>query len=107
VRGFLLEKTMIRAELTGSDCATACDVTARTVTGLCRKMVAAGYDPETPIEAYRNGTMAIRCRTIGDAAKYEVVNNACGTPVFRAMQVRILARWLSQSGEAAWGEAAE
>lgn len=44
---------------------------------LCRKLVAAGHDPETPLEAYRGATLALITTSIGAAARLQI--NAHGT----------------------------
>jgi hypothetical protein len=70
----------IRAALSGNDNATALDVTGHgsaPILDLCRKLVAAGHDPTTPLHAYRNGTVALIVRAIGEAARLRI--NAYGT----------------------------
>ncbi len=74
----------IRAELSGSDTATAFGVTARApapVLALCRRLVAAGHDPEARLEAYRGDVMCLRVRAIGEAAELEI--NGTGTDLIR------------------------
>jgi hypothetical protein len=64
----------IRAELTGSNVCTALEVVAiasAPVLALCRKLVAAGIDPATPLEAWRGSTLCVRVRGIGEAAQLE------------------------------------
>jgi hypothetical protein len=59
---------MIRAELTGSDRCEAeghAAVGNAPVLGLCRKLVAAGFDPTLPLEAYRGDTLALTVSSIG------------------------------------------
>jgi hypothetical protein len=49
----------IRAELVGDDACTALGKTVKSpspVLALCRKLVDAGHDPATPLEAYRGAT---------------------------------------------------
>ena len=49
----------LRAELTKSDIATAEGITVRAespILALCRKLVDAGYDPNTPLEALSGAT---------------------------------------------------
>jgi hypothetical protein len=70
----------IRAQLAGDIC-TALGVTAKSsspVLALCRKLVDAGHDPATPLEAYRGDTLALRVRSIGEAAKLEVNSGGTG-----------------------------
>jgi hypothetical protein len=70
----------IRAELVGDDTCSALGLTVRSPSpalSLCRKLVEAGYDPATPIEAFRGGTLALRVKSIGQAAGLQV--NSAGT----------------------------
>jgi hypothetical protein len=79
----------LRAELTGSDVCTAegfSAVGAAPVLMLCRKLVKAGFDPRTPLEAWRNRTLALRVRSIGEAALLEI--NSKGTGFVRHLSVR-------------------
>jgi hypothetical protein len=62
---------MVRIELTGSDTATACGLTAvgrSPVLKLCRMLVTAGHDPAEPAEAYRGSTLCLHIRSIGEGA---------------------------------------
>jgi hypothetical protein len=67
----------LRAELSDSDtcrCA-ALDLTVRSsspVIKLCRELVARGIDPTTPLQVYRGPTLALRVRSIGEAARLKV-----------------------------------
>jgi hypothetical protein len=71
----------IRAELEGNSIARGEGVM---VTGhapvlkLCRELLKAGFDPNTPLEAYRAGTLSLRVRSIGEAAKLEVNGDGTG-----------------------------
>jgi hypothetical protein len=38
------------------------------VCALCRRLVEAGHDPATPLEAYRGDSLALKVRSIGEAA---------------------------------------
>jgi hypothetical protein len=79
----------LRAELVGSDGCTAegfSAVGAAPVLMLCRKLVEAGFDPRTPLEAWRQGTLALRARSIGEAAQLEI--NSKGTGFVRRSSVR-------------------
>ena len=65
----------IRAELIGDTKALACGFVVSTsspLLALCRKLVDAGYDPSTPLEACRGDTLCLRIRSIGEAAKLEI-----------------------------------
>jgi hypothetical protein len=56
---------------------------AAPVLALCRKLIEAGYDPATPLHAYRGDVLALRVRSIGEGAKLTVTDSRCGTPVLR------------------------
>ena len=76
----------LRAELTKSDIATAEGITVKAespVLGLCRKLIAAGYDPATPLNVYRGKTLALRIRSIGEAAGLRVASDLSGRPIFK------------------------
>jgi hypothetical protein len=64
-----------RAELDGSTVCTACDIQVRgtaPVLTLCRQLLAAGLDPDHALEVYRGATLALRVRSIGEAAGLEI-----------------------------------
>jgi hypothetical protein len=69
------------AVITGSD--TAC-AQGTTVTGpspvlaLCRKLIDAGHDPALPLIVYRGDTLALRVRSLGQAARLEVNHRGTG-----------------------------
>jgi hypothetical protein len=78
----------VRADLTGSDTASALGITARgaaPVLILCRELIAAGLDPDRAMEIFRSGTLALHVRTIGQAAGLEI--NSHGT-AFVALRAR-------------------
>jgi hypothetical protein len=71
----------IQAELTGSDTATAAGLMVRThapLLALCRKLIEAGHDPDRPLEAWRDGTLALTVRTIGEAADLRINSKGTG-----------------------------
>jgi hypothetical protein len=77
---------MVRIELTGSDTATGCGLTAigrSPVLKLCRILVDAGHDPTEPAQAYRGSTLCLHIRSIGEAAGLELGNTSTGRPYFR------------------------
>jgi hypothetical protein len=87
---FLINKThcfkplAIRAELAGSDTATAEGLAAHgaaPLLALCRKLILAGYDPKAPLIAYRGTTLCLRIRAIGEGARLTVKERPFG-PVF-------------------------
>jgi hypothetical protein len=68
------------AELTGSDTCISAGHTVRAhapVLAMCRQLLAAGLDPDQAMEVYRGATLALRVRSIGEAAKLEI--NSHGT----------------------------
>jgi hypothetical protein len=67
----LCPQAPVRAEIIGSDTANAAGFTVRgasPVLALCRKLVTAGFDPGTPLHAYRGDVLCLRVRSIGAAA---------------------------------------
>jgi hypothetical protein len=75
----------IRAELRGSTEATALGITARChapVLELCRRLIAAGADPDARLECYRDGTPALVIRSLGAGAALAVENDRLGRPRF-------------------------
>lgn len=65
----------IRAELTGDASASAAEIVVRNpspVLALCRRLVAAGHDPDSGLEAYRSETLCLTVRSIGVAARLRV-----------------------------------
>ena len=77
------DQAPIRATLIGS---AHCEVDARghaPVLGLCRALLAAGYDPRRPLHAYRGNTVALKIRSIREGARLTVEDNRRGTPSFR------------------------
>jgi hypothetical protein len=79
----------LRAELIGSDKCTAAGITARAtspVLAMCRRLIAAGYDPDAALHAYRNDTLCLRIRSIGAAARLEINSGGTGFVVARAVR---------------------
>ena len=74
----------IPAELTGSDTCTAFGHTtngATPVLAMCRELLVAGLNPDSALLVYRKGVLALRVRSISEAASLEV--NAKGTDFVR------------------------
>jgi hypothetical protein len=88
----MLSKNSLRAELSGS---TICSAAGHVAIGyapvfqLCRQLIAAGYDPAMPIEAWRGPTLCLRVRSIGEAAALEI--NPRGTGFIGPAPVRTAA----------------
>jgi hypothetical protein len=55
---------------------------------LCRRLVAAGVDPVTPLHVYRGDVLALRIRWIGEGAQLDIVTDSRGTPRFRRHRIR-------------------
>jgi hypothetical protein len=73
------------AELIGSDTCTAAGIRARNqapALALCRQLLAAGLDPDQALEVFRNGTLSLRIRSIGEGAQLTVRDDNRGTPRF-------------------------
>jgi len=69
----------IRAQLIGSNIATACDITARGRTPLftlCRALIKEGCDPASPLHAYRGMVRALTIASIGGGARLTVRETA-------------------------------
>jgi hypothetical protein len=65
----------LRADLIGSSTCTAAGITATghaPVLALCRRLIAAGYDPDQALEVYRAAVLALTVRSIGVAARLTV-----------------------------------
>jgi hypothetical protein len=74
-------RSLIRAELTGSDGCSALGLTINSsspVLALCRALIEAGHDPATPLEAYRGDVLCLRVRSIGEAAALEINGEGTG-----------------------------
>ena len=70
----------LRAELFGANTCTAAEVTVVSgspILALCRQLLASGLDVDRALEVYRKGVLALRVRSITEAAGLEV--NARGT----------------------------
>jgi hypothetical protein len=62
------EPLAIRAELSRSDRCAAAGLSVRArapVLALCRALIAAGHDPRTPLEAWRDERLCLRVRSRG------------------------------------------
>ena len=60
---------------------------------LCRDLLAAGLNPDAALEAYRNGILAFRVRSLRDGARLTVEDDHLGRPKFR--------RWRGPRGDGA------
>ena len=78
----------IRAEIDADIC-TSAGIAGRGTTpvlALCRQLLAAGLNPDQAMEVYRGATLALRIRSIGEAAGLEI--NSKGTGFVPARAVR-------------------
>ena len=94
----------MRANLADDDTATAAGITvtgASPVLALCHKLLTAGYDPAMPLEVYRGETLALRVRSIGEAAGLRVTADVTGRPIFKREETRATASLVSYSGQGA------
>jgi hypothetical protein len=92
----------IEAELFGSNECRALGITAKSdspVLALCRKLVDAGHDPTTPLEAYRADMLCLRVKSIGQGAELQVNGNT--RLVFVGAAKRRIASSVRQIREAA------
>ena len=79
-----VRKPPLRGELSGSDCCTAAEIVGRGTTpvlALCRSLLSVGVDPDTSIEIFRNGTLALHIRNLAAAAALELNSKGCGFTV--------------------------
>src|SRR5215475_6732494 len=75
----------IVAHLNGSNTCIGAGITARgaaPVLALCRELLAAGLDPDTAMEVYRAGTLALRVRSLSEGARLSVKTAGNGCPIF-------------------------
>ena len=75
----------VRAELIGDDTCTAQGITSRgysPILDLCRELLAAGADPLSQLDAYRDGILALHIDSIGQAARLTVKSAGNGAPIF-------------------------
>jgi hypothetical protein len=88
-RGALRNSLPLFGELVGSDTRTCAGMTAvgnAPVLAMCRQLLAAGMDPDQAMEVYRGAVLALRVRSIGEAAQLEI--NSKGTGFVRREGVR-------------------
>lgn len=76
----------IVAEIIGDNSASAEGVTvqgAAPVLALCRRLVAAGFDPDRPLHAFRGTVFSIVAKSIGAAAEWTVKERGNGPALER------------------------
>ena len=92
---------IIRAELASDDTCTG--ITAKSsapVLSLCRKLLKAGHDPATPLEAWRGSVLCLRVRSIGEAARLRMGVAPTGRPIFKRHEICPAASPMSAISEA-------
>lgn len=81
---------VISGALRGAETAEAAGITVRAYAPallLSRKLLAAGFDPDTALHLYRkNGTLALRVRSLGEAARLVVEDSNTGRPRFKPVR---------------------
>ncbi len=85
---------IIRAEITGNNTATACNITCKgrtPILTLCRALLRKGCDPSLSLRCYRGDVLALTIRTIGDGAKLTVKEDIPHRPphfgIYRAPEI--------------------
>jgi hypothetical protein len=63
------------------------------VCALCRKLIAAGHNPNEPMEIYRGSTLSLHVRSIGEAAKLTVLETGHGPKFVKLPRVDLKALW--------------
>jgi hypothetical protein len=74
-------RQLICANLSDSDVCAALGIKIQSpspLLDLCRALVEAGVDPDTPLEAYRGKVMCLRVRSIGEAAQLRIGTDGVG-----------------------------
>jgi hypothetical protein len=77
----MADNQLIRAVITAAD---QCETpgykvrAAAPVLALCRELVEAGHDPACQLHVYRSGVLALRVRSIGDAARLTIRGDGVG-----------------------------
>jgi hypothetical protein len=82
----------IFVKLIGSDTCTAVGIIARAYAPVCalaRLLIAAGHHPATRLEVFRGDVLALRVRSIAEAASLTVEDDRHGRPRLRAWRERM------------------
>jgi hypothetical protein len=77
---------LICATLIGSDRCSALGIAVRgraPALALARSLIEAGYDPNRPLNVYREGVLALAIRSIGEASRLTVEDDQHGRPRLR------------------------
>jgi hypothetical protein len=99
---------LIRAELIGSDTCIALGIRATgdsPILKLCRLLIKAGHDPDSPLHVYRGATLALTVSSIGEGAALRATTTVAGRPIFKPVYPHNLVHalgsqrnWLTWSG---------
>src|SRR5665213_1145042 len=65
-------RSVIIAQLVGSDTAVIDNITGHGALDLCRRLIVAGVDPDAELHCYRDGVIALRIKSVGAGAKLTV-----------------------------------
>jgi hypothetical protein len=71
----------LQAELCRSDTCSSAGLVGRgaaPILSLCREMIAAGMSPDNALEVFRGSVLAVRVRSIGEAAVLEINSKGTG-----------------------------
>jgi hypothetical protein len=77
----MADRSVIRAVIEGAEQCVALGRKVRAsapVLALCRELIAAGHDLGRPLHVYRDGVLALRVRSIGEAARLRVASHGVG-----------------------------
>jgi hypothetical protein len=91
---------VIKAELIGDYTCSAAGITAQCfdpVLGLCRKLVAAGFDPAIPLEAWRGKVLCLRVSSIGEGAQLEITGKGVSFRRISAVGTALSMRFSSRA----------
>jgi hypothetical protein len=76
----------IHAKLFGSNVCSAAGFTSRGTTpilNMCRRLLAAGYDPDSPLQCHRGDVLALTVVSIGQGAEVELNSHGTAFVAFR------------------------
>jgi hypothetical protein len=79
----------VYGELSGDDTCTCSGLTVRAnapVLAMCRQLLAVGLDPDTAMEVYRGAILALKVRSIGEAARLDVNSKGTGFVAYRGVR---------------------
>jgi hypothetical protein len=86
--------TAIACQFEGDDICRTADFEVRgyaPALDMCRRLLAEGFDPATPLEAYRGDVLCLRISSIGYGAGLCVRDSLIGRPMFARRPRRLCA----------------